>query len=557
VIDAIGEVCMSIVAATHISADHFRRAALEIGKAGENDTLPYDVDAQFVKERCTDLAALAFRLFDRMSKSSEGSVASFFNGLNIVSERLLTATGSHGFRITTKIHPFWNMYLNGLALGIAEAHEPLRSDRVHSYRLGSDSIDFFDRSRSWRTYKEATLADPAMSLDGAIVVQTDISSFYEHIYHHRLQNSIDNVIGKVGSVSTQVDRLLSQISSGRSFGLPVGSQASRVFAEAMISPVDLSLSDSGVKWHRFVDDYTLICSSQQNAYESLSVLSHALADFGLNLNRTKTTIMSATHYREYVGAQLGQGDDAATALREVDLHFDPYSDEALADYENLKESFQNLDVQFLLDLEKDKSQPDAFVVAQISRSLKFHDPKNAEQLCATLLDPRNLDAFRASWSKIMRGVYAVRAMPQFSMTHMVIDTMLDALPDRVPHLLMPEANLLHYLKVIRFAKSDIRGKFVRLVYNDTKSQAVKRACIDCWRYWVDRAAFQNLRNNWQNLRADEQRMVWLAAYEFGEEGAYAKKQLRQTLDKSWSLGIEVGSEKTFSAIFREWADRLA
>lgn len=548
---------MSVTLGAKISAEHFRRAALEIGRSGENDTLPYDVDAQFVKDKSDDLAALAFRLFDRMSKSSDGHIASVFNGLNIASERLLAATGSHGFRITTKIQPFWNLYLNGLALGIAEAHEPLRSDRVHSYRLNNDGIDFFDRTRSWRAYKEATLVDPAMSIDSAIVVQTDISSFYEHIYHHRLENSIDDICGKAGGLSTQVDRMLSQIASGRSFGLPVGSQASRIFAEIMISPIDLSLSDSGVVWHRFVDDYTLVCKSQQDAYRSLSVLSHALADFGLNLNRTKTTIMSATHYRDYVGAQIGQGDDAATALREVDLHFDPYSDEAHEEYENLKTSFQSLDVQFLLDLEKDKSQPDAFVVAQISRSLKFHDAKNAQQLCSTLLEPRNLDSFRASWSKIMRGVYAVRSMDQFSVTHTVIDNMLDALPDRVSHLLLPETNLLHFLKVIRFTKTIVRGQFVRSVYNDTKSQAVRRACIDCWRHWGDRAAFQSLRNNWQNVRADEQRMIWLAAARFGDEGSYARKQLRQTLENSWALGIEVGSEKMFSTIYREWTENVA
>ena len=180
-----------------------------------------------------------------------------------------------------------------------------------------------------------------------------------------------------------------------------------------MTPIDASLSDAGIVWHRFVDDFTLVCSSQQDAYAALSKLSNSLADYGLSLNRTKTTSLSAKHYKEYIAVQLGHGDETTVALRELDLHFDPYSDTARAQYEQLKKSFDTIDIQFLLDLEKDKSQPDAFVMAQIGRALKFQEPQVAAQLCATLLDPGNLDSFRASWSKILRGVYAVRANQEF------------------------------------------------------------------------------------------------------------------------------------------------
>lgn len=164
-----------------LKQDHFYRAALEIGQGGENDTLPYDVDAQFVKENAVGLAAICFDLFKTVEAKPKKEALGFVSGLNVGSERLLTATGSHGFRITTKIHPFWNLYLNGLGIGIAEANEGRRNSRVHSYRLSSDQKSFFDKTKSWRTYKEATLADPIIGGEGAVVVQTDISSFYEHI----------------------------------------------------------------------------------------------------------------------------------------------------------------------------------------------------------------------------------------------------------------------------------------------------------------------------------------------------------------------------------------
>jgi len=41
----------------------------------------------------------------------------------------VATTGPAGFRITTKIHPFWNLYFNGLRIAIAETFEPKRSAR--------------------------------------------------------------------------------------------------------------------------------------------------------------------------------------------------------------------------------------------------------------------------------------------------------------------------------------------------------------------------------------------------------------------------------------------
>jgi hypothetical protein len=537
-----------------IKQDHFYRAALEIGQAGENDTLPYDVDARFVKDNAENLAAICFDFFKTVETRPKKQALDFMSGLNVGSERLLTATGSHGFRITTKIHPFWNLYLNGLGIGIAEANEGRRSPRVHSYRLSCDQNSFFDKGKSWRAYKEATLSDPVIEEAGAVVIQTDISSFYEHIYHHRLENCIDDIFGENSTVPMQVDRILSKIASGRSFGLPVGGQCARILAEAMMTPIDASLSDAGLVWHRYVDDFTLICVDQQNAYRALSTLSHALADVGLSLNRTKTTILSAKHYRDFVRAQLGEGEQASIALRELDLHFDPYSDAAQSDYRKLKESFEAIDIQFLLDLEKEKSQPDTFVLAQISRSLKFQDPKTALQLCATLLGSKNLDAFRASWSKIMRGVYAVRALADFKIVHDHIDELLDKIPAEASHLLTPEANMLHYLRIARFKRTEPRGKFVRQTYDQTSSQSVRRACIDCWSHWGDRGSFTRLRNQWQNLSADEQRMLWLAAGRFGDEGEHAKKQLRRTLEQVWQIGFEEGQGSTFASLYRDWAN---
>lgn len=537
-----------------VSKNHFWQAAMEIGQSGENDTLPYDADAGFLRDKADELSAICFDLFQNIDARNQKNAVGYMNELTVSSERLLAPSGSNGFRITTKIQPFWNLYLNGIGIAIAEANEGNRSERVHSYRLGGETPSFFDRSKSWRTYKEATLREPVLNEAGSVVVQTDISSFYEHIYHHRLENVVKDLGDTNSTVASQIDRILSKLAAGRSFGLPVGGQCARILAEVMMTPIDRSLTDAGIVWHRFVDDFTLVCSSQQEAYKALSVLSHSLADYGLSLNRTKTTTLSAKHYIDYVAAQLGDGEDASMALRELDLHFDPYSDAAHVEYEQLKKSFEDIDVQFLLDLEKEKSQPDGFVLAQIGRALKFQEPRVAAQLCATLLDPKNLNSFRASWSKIMRGVYSVRANDEFEAVFEQIDNLLDFLPNAVPHLLMPEANNLHFLRAIRFTRTDERGAYVRSVFDNSTSSTVRRACIDCWRHWRDRANFTRVRNQWETLSPDEQRMLWVSAGDFGDEGEKSRNQLRRSLPQAWRLGFEAPKQPTFASEFVEWTE---
>lgn len=197
------------------------------------------------------------------------------------------------------------------------------------------------------------------------------------------------------------------------------------------------------------------------------------------------------------------------------------------------------------------------MLAQIGRALKFQEPQVAAQLCATLLDPKNLDSFRASWSKIMRGVYSVRSNGEFAAVFDQIDDLLDRVAPATSHLLTPEANLLHFLRAIRFKRTETRGTFVRRIYDQSTSQAVKRACIDCWRHWRDRASFTRLRNQWQNLGPDEQRMLWLAAGNFGDEGIHARNQLRRSLAEAWRLGFEPENGPTFASCYQDWVQNAA
>src|SRR6266496_2767325 len=97
---------------TDVTIDHFTRAIEDISVHGDNDTLPFDIDNGFIADNHDALARMALSFSRDLQQAGKDKARSIVEGLPVFSERLLVATGSAGFRITTKIHPFWNMYFN-------------------------------------------------------------------------------------------------------------------------------------------------------------------------------------------------------------------------------------------------------------------------------------------------------------------------------------------------------------------------------------------------------------------------------------------------------------
>lgn len=539
-----------------VKKEHFLRSAADIGKHGDNDTLPFDIDTRFIECKKEALADIAYNFCEQLERDSATNNTNRIKFLSSVfSERLVVPAGPAGFRVTTKIHPFWNLYFNGLGVAIAEALEPKRFSSVYSYRfLPKGEEELFNRGYSWRAFKETTASGASGLGENAIVVQTDISSFYEHISHHHIKNFIDDLFYPDNKIGNQVEAFLNKFSGGRSFGLPVGGQCARILAELFLHYVDEPMTSKGIHWYRYVDDYVLIANSHEEAYQALSFLSHTLSNFGLTLNRTKTIVLTAKHYKDYVLTQLGNDDEDTGKLRSIDLSFDPYSDSPIRDYESLKQTVESLQVQKLLNRELEKALPDSFLVSQIGRTLAYQSPKIAIELVDVLLSPHNLHACRGSWSTIMRGINYLRNSPDYNSIAGMVDILLDSVPNQSSHLLMIEANLLHYLRTIRFSKTTARAAFVQHIYDTETSKTIQRACIECWRQWRDRSAFTHLRTNWDNLSSECQRLAWLASFSFGDQGDGFRRQIRAGINQSWRLGIEKNDQPSYSSVYEEWCN---
>jgi hypothetical protein len=136
---------------SEVGRGHFERAAADIAAHGDNDTLPFDIDNRFLSDRQAEVTDLAYDFYQQLQRDTVANSRQRLAAVSVFSERLLAPAGPAGFRVSTKIQPFWNLYFNGLGVAIADAFEKRRDDRVHSYRfLDEGGGELFNRDRSWR-----------------------------------------------------------------------------------------------------------------------------------------------------------------------------------------------------------------------------------------------------------------------------------------------------------------------------------------------------------------------------------------------------------------------
>ena len=156
-------------------------------------------------------------------------------------------------------------------------------NRVFSYRLGSYDEKIFDRKYSFTSFKEV-VSDKSKYKKNKVIVECDISNFYDRINIHRIESILNSNQNKL------INSLLLFWANRDSYGLPVGSNASRILAEVALIEVDNYLVSKGVDFCRFVDDYRIFAKNAAEAHNSLALLIHRLSKEGLFLNTQKTKI---------------------------------------------------------------------------------------------------------------------------------------------------------------------------------------------------------------------------------------------------------------------------
>ena len=285
------------------------------------------------KEGVTDVEVF-FRPFElgmvkgEIEDSVKQRIAESFKNNNLkslkvspISHVLVPKKELFDFRKCAHIQPLDEMKYLALVLQIADKIERARVSKskkvVFSYRFSPQKGYLFDPRFNYTSFREhVSKCSKKKNVD--VVVSCDISNFYDRLNLHRLECVLASIEDCDKKVVQQINELLLFWSNRDSYGLPVGSNASRILAEASLIEVDNYLVSQKINFCRFVDDYRIFSKDAATAHHWLSLLVDRLSKEGLFINTSKTEIKDVSAY----------GDDEVVSL-EVVPEEAPVLDEAV------------------------------------------------------------------------------------------------------------------------------------------------------------------------------------------------------------------------------------
>ncbi len=87
-------------------------------------------------------------------------------------------------------------------------------------------------------------------------------------------------------------------------GTPQGGALSPLLANIYLHPFDVALTSQGVRLVRFVDDFVVLCASEDEARHTLTLVERQLSALHLELNHDKTRIVNYADGLEFLGQAL-------------------------------------------------------------------------------------------------------------------------------------------------------------------------------------------------------------------------------------------------------------
>lgn len=507
-----------------------RAAISNIAHFGDTDVFPYPLEKLWFADDTEEVV----KLLQAIDKDFNGLVASY----PVTFVKSLTGVGYNGFRAVTQIEPLWNAYLLALVLELAPEIEAARVPRdrntVFSYRYAPDATTggLFDKDTGWKAFQTKALAHAE---DAQFVLSTDISDFYPRIYHHRLENALSLTTTNKEAVK-RICILLSKLSEGTSYGLPIGGNAARLLAELLLNRVDRLLASASIKFCRFVDDYAIFAATREEAQRALVTLSGALLrNEGLTLSRAKSRLMTAAEFKKASPladpekADSAEESEAKRFLR-IRWNYDPYSPTAEDDYDELIKEIGGFDVLTMLTREFRKARVDESLVRQLVRAIRFLAPPIRDRAILSLAD--NLKSLYPVFPTVAIVLKALLPEVPLPVQQHVFAT-LRSLVREGSHITMVPTNAVYVARLLAHDKDEEADVLLSQMFGSPNAdEMLRRDCIYAMtrrgaHYWLS-----DLLKRHSGLSGWALRALLAASYSLGDEGKYWRDSRRRELPEA-------------------------
>ncbi|MBU5613225.1 RNA-directed DNA polymerase [Geomonas azotofigens] len=506
---------------------------------GDTDIFPYPIERQIFKDKKDDIIKLL--------ESINGSFDELISQMPLEHEKLLNSVGYTGFRQGTQIDSIWNAYLLGLVIFIGNDIEKSRistsNDNVFSYRFKPDMDDhtIFDKDFGWLAFQKHSIQQASKF---KFVLTCDISDFYPHIYHHRLENALKKTTRK-SEVIKQIKYLLNGLSGGVSYGLPIGGPAARLLSELLLNRTDKLLVARGISFCRFVDDYHIFGNSKEEMYANLIYLSETLLNNeGLTIQKTKTRILSSGEFLEtstFSDSNIPEDGEEKNKrdFLSIHIHYDPYSDTADEDYETLCDELGKFDIVGMLASEMQKTRVQEGLTRKLIKAIGHIDENVKNPAVLSLLE--NLYILYPIFTTVM--ILLVRIIDDLNdNTRQKVFAKLRELLETQSYICQVPVNLAFAVRVLSYDNSDETDTVLIKVFMETTSMMIKRDIILILAkhnadYWVS-----NQLKRFNTATPWEKRALLISSYILEDEGKEWRKRIKSSLSPFDKLVLTWASE---------------
>ncbi|MEI6779125.1 MAG: reverse transcriptase domain-containing protein, partial [Chloroflexales bacterium] len=112
------------------------------------------------------------------------------------------------------------------------------------------------------------------------------------------------IAGAIAAGAVAAGEMVLRASDGLGQGTPQGGALSPLLANIYLHPFDLALTSQGLRLVRYVDDFVVMCASQDETTRVLQFVSDQIATLRLHLNPEKTRIVAYADGLEFLGQTL-------------------------------------------------------------------------------------------------------------------------------------------------------------------------------------------------------------------------------------------------------------
>jgi hypothetical protein len=329
----------------------------------------------------------------------------------------------------------------------------------------------------------------------------------------------------------------------------IGGPASRILAELALNDCDQHLRNRSISFCRYADDYSIFCNSQAEAYSLIVMLSNKLANDGLSLQKQKTRILSAQEFADMnkLLDPLPHDDPTATdeqRLLNISIRYDPYSETADQDYENLKSMIGKIDIIGILSREVAKVAIDQPVAKQAIEALKSLDSRLQEQALLIMLDKDNLLTLLPVFPTVMRAVRGIYLNLSES-GQLRIDKALVDIYRGDSHLLAVELNISFFIQAIGLRHSDVKEKILLDLFDkNSQSPYLRRQIILTMTRWRRHYWLTDIKKSFRSTNEWERRAIIVASYRLGDEGEHWRRNNRRFWDRTETIVRDWTSERS-------------